>query len=1564
MLQRLHLTYSPQRQLFALGVGTHQLRIWMTSDVVWSASMVRSQETPLSVESSLDVDTGHVEILGMTFLNANTLVVIHADGILQCWHISQDVNSPLSTLQPPSCPDEFARDVQAGVFEAVFDADANPPCFDSDVLRAVLCWEISFECRLKSADFKRHPETQALYGGFGGVSGEVFWMKLSQSGFVVTRKLGHLYSCVNLTTLSDHGLIVATSCRDHRVAVWRPLNDEHRGKPWRVFEDSSAEIWSLAISHSTRYLAGGGIDNGVYLWDLEREQALIAKRYDHSGWISDLAWSDHDRVLASSSWDNTVGVYRGTDLMPLYQLELHTDYASGVVFIPDTTMLVSAGYDQKIAIWDWSQASLVRVFDEHKDWVQAIEYVGENVFVSASSDRAMILWSAGAVSPVALLCKPESESMTAPSIPLEQLLLSSGGALALEPEPEPEDVARKLREAIDDSRSTLVYDRSQAADISITRRDDLQDRSQRSHVETWPEMPPGIDPPDHQSSMGDTDVFEREQESASPQEPQPAVEEKKNPFARQGLRIDGESLSSGRLRSPMSLDDSGVHSLQEASLAAHDIDVLKFMEGPPSSIVILAPRDRSVLSVEASSQPSESAAASSSHQEDVVVPPTRRAPERKTKEISRDSLMNLFKKHLESSDDSEVSDDSQDVKSEESSAVDVPEEDITQSLFGDLTEVFEDSLQSYLQTHRTAEETSLVTDEPQLVRASDVDTLLGEEDEPSQQEDQGEATGDEDEDIIEDVSHLTGVLTYGSTADDEWGSLEISSGSFVEDEPPVVDAVDSMDEIAQMVEVSPEDLALSSQEAPVDVSEHEQQLEALSDQLELANALSSPSSPFEQEDASEKDASEEDVESSDAGLSVEEAQTSSPEEVDEVSEASDMEDVPGVEVSVVKSSEVSEVSEESKVVERVEDSEDEDDVPGPLVVESSGDSLDFKTVAESEAAQVERVIQPFGDDGPTVVHPAEIIAQMSSHDTVAEQDELSLDAPAVESADGESDSELVQHYSVPSFGEAVEVSSPPPRAVVSSDELDELPSADDAPTMSAFSTPPSLNVSTMSPAMKAAMADEESSAWDEGAPPGMDVSQVESKEDSGLLSLRGKRVQTSSGVPLAAEAGSEHVGRAPSFSRELSRDFDFSLEIDDGEEDDNDHTYPGFLDRTPQDQSGAAPFMGRPATQSREPSAAPQENRNNMTFFGGLVYKPGVEMEPEFAGNEITAEASNEQDVSEPISQVEITSNTPEWEMISVAKMWSLRHNTTQSNMKIFRRRVTVNRLSWSRVEPIDARLHNTFSVISRLDEDYFAAAGATRHLMVWQRNGELAYQLPVDGRIIYALTATPDGRILVCGDDRAHIDMWLMGFDANQRGLPLLQRARLHGHTAPISHLSMNSSGRLLLSAALDSKVRLWNLEDGSCVSELDHNGESISSCDFWGSGLSSVSLEGVLRIWDRRGIQIDLVEGHAPLTCLASKRNRIYFGSRNGEVFCYERGQTKQIGQHNAEVTGLCIHLDGTLLSSSRDGTVHIHYDQGQNPTVLQAQSPLTCLTVDGSSIFAGTEQGALEVFKQIKE
>lgn len=143
----------------------------------------------------------------------------------------------------------------------------------------------------------------------------------------------------------------------HEAAIW---NYESKESP-RVFRND--EVFATSgVSPSGRWLAAGGWDTRIRLWDCEsgRDEPLILN--GHSGAIDGCVISADDRWLVTSSRDETVMMWDLTNPASASPIVLHGH--SGMIgvamFTHQGNRLITGGNGATVRIWDLNIDSLMK----------------------------------------------------------------------------------------------------------------------------------------------------------------------------------------------------------------------------------------------------------------------------------------------------------------------------------------------------------------------------------------------------------------------------------------------------------------------------------------------------------------------------------------------------------------------------------------------------------------------------------------------------------------------------------------------------------------------------------------------------------------------------------------------------------------------------------------------------------------------------------------------------------------------------------------------------------------------------------------------------------------------------------------------------------------------------------------------------------------------------------------------------------------------------------------------------------------------------------------------------
>lgn len=1864
MKQRLHLASCPQRRIFALASGIKTVRLWSLE-----TRLFHMDEPPVELPYALEFDTGHTGIIGLMLLDEETLVCAHGDGCVQVWAIEppealEDAATELSNYEPG----RHAMDVG----QLVVPQSSTLTSHSSDVLGVRLLWTLDVGDRLNTCAFWHGGDH--LRCALGGASGQVFWIELGRHRAPQVQKLGQVGSSIVFATISARGDRVATASRDRRIAVWRPREelkvDEATGA-WRIFDDVGGEIWALAFSHSGRYLAGGAIDNGVYMWDTRAKKALRAVSHDHRGWISDLVWSEDDRLLACASWDNTVGLFRSVDLEPLYCFDYHQDYVSQVAFVPSSTLLISAGYDRRVAVWDWREATLVREYREHDDWIQALSWVGAGLFLTASADGIARVWSSNTLRCEAVLEQRRVQSWFDTGLD-DSSANHSGGFRAVRPDA-PIAIDATLRGALESSMAGL------GDEVSLFMDEPLAPLvPQRGVPEPEPEPEPVSPPPpdqDHDDGVPGADGERGAVVAPAAGLFEIAPPSSLNDFSRGGG--SGEIMAFGVISSgerlPFSVSKSGLLDLQEASLvvdvgggklqttselmfdssASHVPDAeLAPLEEPaldgPDDVKVperdevverVEPMGESV-DLEDSSALAVDVEAGVSEVVDDDEPVFTPEDERLDDEVPEAAgEFNLFDVSSDVSDEdvsalssdeqgfepdsafdvrhsdvegdelsaeqrapagapSEPSDAVEPLAAEESGAEQLDESDVSAAQVESESGV-EDSEVEEPVIERGAEEPSsdgsaahdepadglaaklsrskikalfrrhlsqtsastLERDATPIARAFESPSSFAEDDahdlslfdDISEHIDESIAQlADPNvhppvEEFDEDERLDVGDVLTPEVSEVASEAVEEPRGEIVVGEPPAsMMAVEPSAHELETVEYTPELAPVRSDEtaryvAPTRVGASDLmtelakqtrtiQRESVASELSQSGASDDVWSELSEEFPAVVDAFAED---SFVSLSVShDLAAESVAELEAVDPSEPLDDARGVaslgeqpsddselleELSIPDDSEPLEVRppprpvahdviapelapSDEGVASEGDDGESElgdasSEAPGVADPAASDATAESEPAAELLAGDIARasaeqqgepspenfagpvmpaaaIIDPTLDPEPAQPNRSWLDAEdretgaPSEHATAREEDRADgargehvalTPGAAISSFAEESTPELDVAAMAPSnpymqdpdsdstpFGMIMMPAEPTPKSEPELVEFDEpskplsagvgegssIPRVLETPTelepppistkstLMGVSPPRELVVESLRAKLRRAKARDE-----QEGPKSEPFDAPGAKNEVTAAEQGPRRVMFSDAVvaddELAAPEGSisqppmpEHdepsdpeatkVVKKPTLAdlrRYASAENSVASEVSLDRASAPEPTPGKKLSQTLEQPIVFKPSRARAAEESPEPtpregsmfktlsgtnprvkpiagdhSPLPSPGREaldiatpfgldegispNQTMIGGLIYQPSEPPPMVDAPSAADTDASFPE-VSEVVSEPEYTEHTPALVDLKISEIWQMRLAENRPAMKIFKRRHGQPQ-NWRSWDSKEVGIGRVYGVSALGERNLFAVSGARRHVEIWSEKRGIIARLPSAGRAVHALCSMADGRVVVSGDDRAKLTVWLLPKALKASDESSVIRGTLEGHVAPISYVCADKNGKMLLSTSLDGTARIWSMEDGQCISVMDHRGEPLSAADFWARGFVTVSHEGNMRLWDIRGVQIDQVSANSPLTCVVSHRGKVYFGCQDGAVVEYFRGRTKTLTRHADVVTGLSLSNEGVLVSVSAAGELFIHGEDDVD-TELDVGEALSGVSFGTGMIVAGTMRGDVEIFKK---
>ncbi|MBT4665978.1 MAG: hypothetical protein HOB63_05645, partial [Opitutae bacterium] len=141
-------------------------------------------------------------------------------------------------------------------------------------------------------------------------------------------------------------------------------------KAWPSIElEHGRQLFRAQFSFDGRWIAAGGQDKLVHLWELEKDgkKALVG----HDTWVSSLVFHPKEKKLFTADYLGVIhcwGYEKGDD--PLWTIaEADRDNVRALVVTADGKYLISAGDDAVIKVWKTSDGKQVTELNGHEECI-------------------------------------------------------------------------------------------------------------------------------------------------------------------------------------------------------------------------------------------------------------------------------------------------------------------------------------------------------------------------------------------------------------------------------------------------------------------------------------------------------------------------------------------------------------------------------------------------------------------------------------------------------------------------------------------------------------------------------------------------------------------------------------------------------------------------------------------------------------------------------------------------------------------------------------------------------------------------------------------------------------------------------------------------------------------------------------------------------------------------------------------------------------------------------------------------------------------------------------------
>jgi len=154
----------------------------------------------------------------------------------------------------------------------------------------------------------------------------------------------------------------------------------------------SMKVNAVALGLNDRLMASASADNTIGLWDVSSGRELRALS-GHKGWVKCVGFSPDGRLLASGSNDKTIKIWDVATGTELHSLEGHTAPIESIAFSADGRLIASGGADNSVKLWDVTTGREANALRGHSGWVTAVAFSGDGKWLATGSmDTTVRLW--------------------------------------------------------------------------------------------------------------------------------------------------------------------------------------------------------------------------------------------------------------------------------------------------------------------------------------------------------------------------------------------------------------------------------------------------------------------------------------------------------------------------------------------------------------------------------------------------------------------------------------------------------------------------------------------------------------------------------------------------------------------------------------------------------------------------------------------------------------------------------------------------------------------------------------------------------------------------------------------------------------------------------------------------------------------------------------------------------------------------------------------------------------------------------------------------------------------
>ncbi len=160
---------------------------------------------------------------------------------------------------------------------------------------------------------------------------------------------------------------------------------------------SALPTWRFALDRPYVPEAGRSLYDAV----LSLREAKILR--GHTADVNTAEFSSDDRLVVTSSDDQTARVWDASTGMTVHVLGPHKGRVTSARFSPDSTLAVTSAEDNTVSVWDVERGTLLHALDQHTDKITSVGFLDARTVISTSVDGTARVWQLDAPATPAVL---------------------------------------------------------------------------------------------------------------------------------------------------------------------------------------------------------------------------------------------------------------------------------------------------------------------------------------------------------------------------------------------------------------------------------------------------------------------------------------------------------------------------------------------------------------------------------------------------------------------------------------------------------------------------------------------------------------------------------------------------------------------------------------------------------------------------------------------------------------------------------------------------------------------------------------------------------------------------------------------------------------------------------------------------------------------------------------------------------------------------------------------------------------------------------------------------------